>query len=208
MRIFYFFQRVDLVFVGSQLIKLDVEDGGRLSLRKKEYKLQPQNYQSYARGLEKVGLPSKRPAPASLSACMMKPALPICKLWIRNLEYMAWAYSKNNSLLIDWWKCKMPHKCLIIWTVCAFGGKETADERWGEVAEVNTQWAALARAVQLSWLSCWLSDAGAWVLKPPAPSQSLEEHCMTLVLWFFPVSLRSQNLKEMKPVALTQSTFF
>lgn len=27
MRIFYFLQRVDSVFVGSQLIKLDVEDG-------------------------------------------------------------------------------------------------------------------------------------------------------------------------------------
>lgn len=63
---------------------------------------------------------------------------------------------KNNSLLIDSWKCKMPHKCLIIWTVCAFHGKETADERWSEQAtEVNAQWVTLACSSQQSWVSCW-----------------------------------------------------
>ena len=93
---------------------------------------------------------------------------------------------KNNSLLIESWKCKMPHKCLIIWTVCAFGGKEIADERWGEGAtEVNAQGATLACALQLSWLSCWLR-CRSMGSQTPAPSQSLEESTN-------PVSLRSQN---------------
>lgn len=47
-KIFYFLQGVDSVFVGSQLIKLDVEDGEGYHFKKKEYKLQPKNYQSYA----------------------------------------------------------------------------------------------------------------------------------------------------------------
>ena len=93
---------------------------------------------------------------------------------------------KNNSLLIDSWKCKMPHKCLIIWTVCAFGGKETADEWWGEgAAEVNAQGATLAWALRLSWLSCWLR-CRSMGSQTPAPSQSLEGSTN-------PVSLRLQN---------------
>lgn len=41
---------------------------------------------------------------------------------------------RNNPLLIESWRCTVAHKRLIIWTVCAFRGKGTADERWREQA--------------------------------------------------------------------------
>lgn len=137
---------------------------------------------------------------------MLNPSWPICKVWVRRICCMS--TFKTNSLLIDSWKCKMPDKCLIIWTLGALEGKGTADGRGreGAVGLMRTVTPAGRPSLQI-WLSCCHWSRRTCSQKPAPVTVLGGDHGVTVILQLS-VSLQGHKIRKPWETCSTHKKLF